>query len=87
MYGAAGAIAAAAFAGGRRAFGGLARAEGLATRARVDLAFNTAVELTVAGPDVRALDEALDAGMAALRRVEHATSVYKPHGDLGRLTA
>ena len=82
MIGAAGAFAALA---GARAFGSLARAQGLATRTRADLAFNTTIALTVAGPNARALDVALGAGMAALRRVEHATSVYKAQGDLGRL--
>ncbi len=85
MFGAAGALAAASALAGTRSLGSLARAQGLATRTRADLAFNTTVALTVAGPDARALDAALDAGMAALRRVEHATSVYKAHGDLGRL--
>ncbi len=85
MLGAAGAFAAAAALAGTRAFGSLARAQGLETRTRADLAFNTTIALTVIGPDARALDSALDAGMAALRRVEHATSVYKAHGDLSRL--
>ena len=84
MFGAAGVFAAVA-TGGTRGFDSLARAQGLATRTRADLAFNTPVALTVAGSDTRALEAALDAGMAALRRVEHATSVYKARGDLGRL--
>ena len=85
LFGAAGAMAASAALAGTRAFCGLARASGLATRTRADLAFNTTIALTVAGPEPRALDAALDAGLAALRRVEHATSVYKATGDLGRL--
>ena len=82
MLAAAGVFAAVA---GTRALGSLARAQGLVMRTRVGLAFNTTVALSVAGADTRALDAALDAGMAALRRVEHATSVYKARGDLGRL--
>lgn len=85
MFGVAGALATAAALAGPRALAGLARAQGLATRTRAGLAFNTTIALTVAGPEPRVLAAALDAGMAALRRVEHATSVYKAHGDLGRL--
>ena len=83
ILGAAGAAAAAL--AGTRAFGGFAQAHGLATRTCAGLAFNTTVALTVAGSDPGVLESALDAGVAALRRVEHATSVYKVNGDLGRL--
>lgn len=86
MFGAAGAFAsAAALASGSRAFGEFAAERGLAVRRRADLAFNTTIALLVAGHDPKLLVAALDAGMAALRHVERATSVYKAHGDLGRL--
>lgn len=82
---AAGALGAAAAGGGM--FAALARDAGLVARRRVGLAFNTPYALDVAGTDPQALDSALDAAVAALRRVEHATSVYKHAGDLGRLNA
>lgn len=86
MFGAAGILAATTtLAGGARAFGGLARAHGLTTGSRAGLAFGTPVALTLAGRDPAALETALDAAFTVMRRVEHATSVYRPHGDLGRL--
>ena len=58
---------------------------GLKSRTRVGLAFQTSVAITIAGSDVRKLDQALDACVAGIRAVELASSVYNPSSDVSRL--
>ncbi|MCJ2012753.1 FAD:protein FMN transferase [Methylobacterium sp. J-076] len=74
-------LAAAGIAGLRAQAG----ARGLTVRTRAGLALGTTVSLTAAGPDPDALDAALSEGMAALRTVEHAASLFRPDSALSRL--
>jgi thiamine biosynthesis lipoprotein len=86
LIGATGAIASGlGVFGGRAAFDAMAAANGLATRTRAGMAFQTTVALTVAGRDPVALDRAITAGFAGIRAVENASSVYRPDSDLSRL--
>lgn len=72
-------------AAGLGGFRALAAARGLATRTRAGLGFGTTVSLTVAGADPAGLEDALSAGMAAIRAIEHQASLFKPDSALSRL--
>ena len=62
-----------------------AAAHGLVTRRRAGLAFQTTVDITLAGPGGTALDDAMDAAYAGIRAVEQASSVYRADSELTRL--
>lgn len=84
LLGAAG-FAATTGLGGPAAFRALAAGRGLASRTRAGLAFGTTVALTVAGPDIAALDASLSDGFAAMRAVEAAASLFQTDSALSRL--
>ena len=70
---------------GTAAFRSHAAARGLTTRTRAGLAFGTTVALTAAGPDPVVLEDALGAGVSAMRTIEAAASLFRTDGALTRL--
>ena len=82
LVGAAGLLALGA--GGRAALAAMTR-DGLVVRTRAGTAFQTTIDLTVAGADTDQLEAALHAAFVAVRDVEDASSVYRRDGELARL--
>ncbi len=57
----------------------------LKTLTRAGMVFQTMIAFTIAGPDAKALDDAMSAAFFGVRDGERALSVYRTDSDLSRL--